>query len=212
MLLASMRPSRISTDPILKHPGLWHDTRGMTLVLVALTISVLLGFVGLGVDVGLWYSVKRQNQTAADFAAVSGAYEIANGSAYYVSATNSGVCGLADRDAARNGFLFASFTCPNSSPACTSPTTGQMCTNNPPILGPSAGNKNAVEVILAQQQDSFFASLFLPNVTIRTRAVAKVDVSGVACDLSLDPSASCCEIQRYKQCQSDQLRHRGEFQ
>jgi len=178
------------TDASLKHRRLWHDTRGVTLVLVALTISALIGFVGLGVETGLWYTIKRQDQTAADFAAISGAYEILNGSAYYVSATNSGICGLAARDAGRNGFSFASFTCPNSSPACTNPTTGQMCANNPPVIGPSVGDNNAVEVILAQQQNSFLASLFLPSVTINTRAVAKVNIFGVACDLSLDPSAS----------------------
>ena len=98
------------TDASLKHRRLWHDTRGVTLVLVALTISALIGFVGLGVETGLWYTIKRQDQTAADFAAISGAYEILNGSAYYVSATNSGICGLAARDAGRNGFSFVSFT------------------------------------------------------------------------------------------------------
>jgi uncharacterized membrane protein len=193
-ILAAVCPHRHAaeelTDASLKHRRLWHDTRGVTLVLVALTISALIGFAGLGVETGLWYTIKRQNQTAADFAALSGAYEIANGSAYYASATNSGICGLTARDAGRNDFSFQSFTCPNSSPACTSPTTGQMCANNPPVLGPSAGDNNAVEVILAQQQSSFLASLFLPSITIDTRAVAKVNVSGVACSLSLDPSAS----------------------
>src|SRR5215467_5426626 len=127
------------TSASLKRRRLWHDTRGVTVVLVALTLSALIGFVGLGVETGLWYTIQRQNQTAADFAALSGAYEIANGSAYYVSATTSGICGLASRDAARNGFTFVSFTCPNSSPACTSPATGGMCANNPPVLGHSAG-------------------------------------------------------------------------
>jgi hypothetical protein len=68
-----------------------------------------------------------------------------------------------------------------------------MCANNPPILGsyscvnnPSSCN-NAVEVILAKQQSTSFPNIFgLANVTIDTRAVAAVNVSGVACDLSLD--------------------------
>jgi Putative Flp pilus-assembly TadE/G-like len=166
---------------------LFHDTSGVALVLVALTISVLIGFVGLGVEAGLWYVIKRQNQTAADFAALSGAYELAAGSAYYTAATTSGICGLARRDAARNGFTFRSFTCPNSSPGCTSPSSGHMCANHPPA-GTSDNTK--VEVILAQQQSSFFASLFIPNVTIDTRAVATVNTSGVACDLALATSGS----------------------
>ena len=90
-------------------------------MLVALTISTLIGFAGLGVKAGIWYTIKRQDQTAADFAAISGAYEIVNGSAYYVSATNSGICGLAARDAGRNGFSFVSFTSTPHRPARARP-------------------------------------------------------------------------------------------
>jgi Putative Flp pilus-assembly TadE/G-like len=142
------------------------DTRGVTLALVALALSALIGFTGLGVETGLWYSIKRYNQSAADIGALSGAMELAAVQPY------SDICKLAERAAQANGFAFVSFTCPTSSPACTSPATGQMCANNPPVLGAYAGQTTAVEVILAQRQNAFFASLFLPNVTIRTRAVA----------------------------------------
>ncbi len=142
------------------------DTRGFTLAFVALAGSVLIGFTGLAVETGLWYTIKRYNQSAADIAALSGAMEKAGGQSY------SDICNLAKLAAQANGFTFASFTCPTSSPACTSPATGQMCANNPPVLGAYAGQNTAVEVILAQQQNAFFASLFLPNVTIDTRAVA----------------------------------------
>jgi hypothetical protein len=47
-----------------------------------------------------------------------------------------------------------------------------------------------VEVILAQQQNALFASLYLANVTIDTRAVAVISVLDQACVLALDPSAS----------------------
>jgi Putative Flp pilus-assembly TadE/G-like len=142
------------------------DTRGVTLVLVALALSALIGFTGLGVETGFWYAIKRYNQSAADIAALSGAMEKAGGQSY------SDICNLGKLAAQANGFTFVSFTCPTSSPACTSPATGQMCANNPPVLGAYAGQNTAVEVILAQQQNAFFASLFLPNVTIDTRAVA----------------------------------------
>jgi hypothetical protein len=144
------------------------DTRGVTLVLVALALSALIGFTGLGVETGLWYSIKRYNQSAADMGALSGAMDLAG-----VGATSyPDICNLAKLTAQANGFTFVSFTCPTSSPGCTSPATGQMCANNPPVLGAYAGQNTAVEVILAQQQNTFFASLFLPNVTIDTRAVA----------------------------------------
>jgi hypothetical protein len=62
-----------------------------------------------------------------------------------------------------------------------------MCANNPPAtVGTlSFGNANAVEVILAQQQNALFASLSLANVTINTRAVAAILTSDQACVLAL---------------------------
>jgi Putative Flp pilus-assembly TadE/G-like len=158
------------------------DERGVTAVLLALTLAVLIGMVGLGVETGLWYTIKRANQSAADVAALSGAFEILAGQPY------SDMCGFAERDAARNGFVFVSYTCPTSSPGCTSPSSGQMCANNPPALpvNGQSGTAKMVEVILAQQQSTLFASLFLPNVAIDTRAVAVVSPVDYACLLALD--------------------------
>jgi len=160
------------------------DTRGATLALVAAAISALIGFTGLGVETGLWYAMKRQNQSAADVAALSGAFEL------LAVKTYPDICGFAKRDATLNGFTFQGFACPATTPACTSPASGQMCANNPPVLGTYAGQNNAVEVILAQQQNALFASLSLANVTIDTRAVAVISVLDQACLLALDPAAS----------------------
>src|SRR5690349_12906673 len=104
---------------------LLRDTSGATLVLVAAAISALIGFTALGVETGFWYAISRYNQSAADVAALSGALEKAGGKPY------SDLCGLAELAAKANGFTFVSFTCPTSTPACTSPATGQMCANNP---------------------------------------------------------------------------------
>src|SRR5438105_7510511 len=160
---------------------LLHDTRGVTLVLVALALSALIGLTGLGVETGFWYAIKRYNQSAADIGALSGAMEKAGGQSY------SDICNMAKLAGQANGFTFVSFTCPTSSPACTSPATGQMCANNPPASGPNTTNQTAVEVILAQQQNAFFASLFLPNVTIDTRAVAGLQ-SFASCMIALGTS------------------------
>src|SRR5437870_13390412 len=118
----------MTTDPKPERRGLWRDTRGATIVLVALTLTALIGFTGLSVDVGLWYTIKRYNQSAADIAALSGALEKAGGKLY------PNICNLAELAAMANGFTFVSYSCPGSSPACTSPATGQMCANNPPVL------------------------------------------------------------------------------
>lgn len=142
------------------------NDRGAVIVLMALALSVLIGFAGLGVETGLWYMIKRYNQSASDIGALSGAMEKAGGQPY------SDICNLAKLAAQANGFTFASYTCPTSSGACTSPASGKMCVNNPPQLGSYTANSSAVEVILARKQNSLFAGLFVPSVTIDTRAVA----------------------------------------
>jgi len=55
---------------------LFHDKRGLSAVTVAVSLPVLFGVAGLGIDTGLWYTIKRQNQSAADAAALSAAYEV----------------------------------------------------------------------------------------------------------------------------------------
>jgi Flp pilus assembly protein TadG len=149
------------------------DERGITAVLVALTLMALIGFTGLGVETGLWYTIQRYNQSAADVAAISGAMEQSGSRAY------SDICALAENAAKANGFNVATtWSCPTASPAtqasCTGLTSGQMCVNNPPLFGNYAGQSNYVEVILAQQQSSLFSLPWLPNVMIDTRAVATV--------------------------------------
>ena len=46
---------------------------------MAITLPVLIGFGSLGAETGLWYTIKRQNQSAADAAAISAAYEVIAG-------------------------------------------------------------------------------------------------------------------------------------
>jgi Putative Flp pilus-assembly TadE/G-like len=152
---------------------LWRDETGVTAVIVALALAALVGFTGLGVETGLWYAIKRYDQSATDVAAVSGTMEHAASKAY------SDVCGLAKIGAEANGFSFETgWSCPAASPssaaACSSLTSGQMCVDNPPLFGPHAGDDNYVEVILARQQNTFFSRPWLSEATIDTRAVAEV--------------------------------------
>ena len=52
------------------------DESGAVLVLVAVSMFVLMGFVGLAVDVGGHYNLRRSEQTGADGGALQGAYEL----------------------------------------------------------------------------------------------------------------------------------------
>jgi hypothetical protein len=133
--------------------------------MVALLIPAFVGLAGLGAETGLWYAIKRQNQSAADEAAISGAMEVA--------ANVADITAQATTTATRNGFN-------NNAP-------NTITVNNPPSSGPNSNNQDAVEVILSQQQGGLFASLYMPNVTIKTRAVALANSTG-ACVVALAPS------------------------
>ena len=122
------------------------DERGQVVVLSALCMVVLLGFVAFAVDVGLLLRSKRVEQTAADSAAIAAAAEFNYGD----------MTAAADADAAQNGV-----------PASA------VKVNNPPTLGPHAGNSNYVEVLIAQSQPVVFMKMFSRiAMTVGARAVA----------------------------------------
>jgi hypothetical protein len=70
-----------------------------------------------------------------------------------------------------------------------------MCANNPPVSGSNIGDDKAVEVVLSRQQNTFLANLFTSSVTISTRAVAKVNLPGLTCDLALGKSGTDISVQ-----------------
>ncbi len=154
---------------------LLRDQNGFVMAMVAILLPVLIGVTGLAAETGLWYAIKRQNQSAADEAAISGAMELV--------ASKPDVTAQANCSAWRNGFdsSVTSSTCPTS-------LTG-VAVNNPPLNGAYTGNSNYVEVILSQTQNALFASLSLPSVTIVTRAVATA-LSTPACLLGLGTSGT----------------------
>ncbi len=90
--------------------------RGQITILVAISLTVLLGFVGLATDVGVLWAIKRKAQTAADAAAVAGlnATETTDSSAYSTAATDV---------ATLNGFTTGS---QNTTVSVTEPT-GSSC-------------------------------------------------------------------------------------
>jgi hypothetical protein len=75
--------------------------RGSVAVLMALALTMLLGFAALVVDVGLSWAARAEAQTAADAAALAGASQLAGGPAGAVAAArqylDANVPGLADR-------------------------------------------------------------------------------------------------------------------
>src|SRR5690348_5309250 len=86
--------------------GLVKDTRGAAIAIVAITATTVVGFVGLGVETGLWFSKKRIYQTSADAGALAGAWQMANqltasnGASFSLDTSSTG---HAVKEAVRNG-------------------------------------------------------------------------------------------------------------
>jgi len=77
------------------------DEQGAVAVLVALSMTVLLGFAAFAVDFGMLSSVKQSLQNAADAAALAGAAELADGA--NASAVQLAVRSYADKNGVAEG-------------------------------------------------------------------------------------------------------------
>jgi Flp pilus assembly protein TadG len=132
----------------------WRDRRGTIFVYTAIAAPLLLGFAGLSVDVGIWYSQARMAQSAADSAAISGALQILRS-----NSVESEVLASATADAGVNGFTAAN---------------GDTITiYYPPTSGPNKDSTDSVEVIVTRTSQSFLSQLvFSGTPTISARAVA----------------------------------------
>src|SRR5271155_4816837 len=78
-VFGSFTRSRLGREDGKAFRRLLRDDRGVTAMLVAITLPVLLLFGALAIDTGAWFTTKRQIQSAADAAALSAAYEVVAG-------------------------------------------------------------------------------------------------------------------------------------
>src|SRR5262252_10108233 len=147
---------------------LLRDKRGLSAVTVAVSLPVLFGVAGLGIDTGLWYTIKRQNQSAADAAALSAAYEVIGN--HTNVATN--LTPAASEAATRNNYG-------GTTPLVTYPYSDAIVASG-------------VKVTLPQTQNAWFASWFpaFPTFTIANAAVAAVNPLGPSCLTALSPTGA----------------------
>jgi uncharacterized membrane protein len=139
------------------------DERGQALFTAVAAIVVLMGFAGLGIDMGMLRYEKRLQQSAADAAAIAGASDIPFG----------GVTAAAQSTATTNGFAYTSSALSD----CTSAgaAVGTICVqvNNPPASGPHSGNSNYVEVYVAEVQPTYFMPILgVTKSVVTARSVA----------------------------------------
>ena len=134
------------------------------LVQIALTLTVLLGFCGLALDVGMLELKKLQLQNAADAAALGASYSIGNTSAAWDAAK---------ADATLNGFTDGQNGVIVAQPAM--PTTGVY-----------ANNSSALQVTVQQAVNPIF---FPGTKTITAQAVALAG-STAACSYLLSTKST----------------------
>lgn len=140
---------------------------GNVATLFALTLPVVVGGAGLGVETSYWYYSSLRLQATADAAAYAGAVEKSWGS------DTAAITTTATTSATENGL-----------------GTGTITVHTPPTTGAYTTQK-AVEVILNQNLDRIFTSIFTSSkVPEKARAVALVTDASKACVLALSQSAS----------------------
>lgn len=153
--------------------------RGQILPLVAICLAVLMGFAAMAIDVGFLEYRQRQQQNAADAAAIGGAQQLVYAGCVNQQATAQTA---GDNDAASNGFANGS-----NGGAIT------VTINNPPDSGPYATNACAVQAIITNTHtQTFFSRLFgYPNgMQETTEAVAVTANTSPLCAVQLGPNGT----------------------
>lgn len=144
------------------------EESGQVLVLTALTMVLMLGFVGLAVDVGMLFHARRNMQIAADAAAIAGAVD------YHIYGDASRAHSAALSAAAENGIEDLS----------------NVTVNVPPQSGPNVSSPGFVEAIVNVPHFTVFMSLFgFRTVNVSARGVAGTPGPPDACVYVLDPKA-----------------------
>ncbi len=150
---------------------LLRDESGQTLIFVALSMTIILGFTAMAADVGTLLHDKRNLQIAADSAAIAGAVE------EKVSSVTGDIQASGQTASTQNGFT-------NGSNQVT------VTINTPPASGPHAGAAGYVEAIVSQVEPVFFMKLFsFTSMTVTARAVAFDGATSSNCVLATNPTA-----------------------
>jgi Flp pilus assembly protein TadG len=148
----------------------WRSREGSVAIQLGILMMALIGMSALGAEVTFALYKHRQQQSAADSAALSAAIALTVGHPKDPALEARAI-------AASAGFVDGSDN-----------TT--ITVNNPPAKGPYAGNSLAIEVIVSRQQMLSMVSLFQNGpFTITARSVA-TQGGAPYCMLALDTSAA----------------------
>lgn len=155
------------------------DESGQAIIFTAMCMTVLIGFAGLAIDVGLLFRAKRHAQAAADAAAIAGATNFLY-----------------------NGALSSAQTAGKAASALNGITDGvggaTVSISEPPADGPNAGSTGFVEAIVTQPNPTIFMAAFggflgnglFGKVTVGARAVAGTPGPSDDCVIITNPTAA----------------------
>jgi Flp pilus assembly protein TadG len=147
-----------------------HDDRGVSAAIVAIALPSLIGLGALGVETGAWFTTKLRNQSAADAAAISAAYEVLAGKTNVIN----DLAPAAGEAAARNSYN-------GTAPVVDYPYSDAIVVNG-------------VAVTLQQTQEPMLAGMFLSGVTVANKAVAVIEVLDYPCILALGTTNTGVEL------------------
>ena len=155
-------------SPLLRRlRRLIRDDAGAAAVTAALMMVPIIAVMGLSVDAGANYMLRRQAQNAADSAAFTAAVARRAGIADFVAQAKA----VTDRY------------------GLTDANGATVVVNTPPASGAYSGDGSAIEVIVQRPGALYFSSLLLAQPgTIKARAVARASPAG-GCVYVLNPSA-----------------------
>jgi Flp pilus assembly protein TadG len=167
---------------------LFRDRRGAAAVLLAIALSGIVGFAGLGSEVASWYYTTRSMQGAVDSAASTAAATLAS-----ATSTGSTITGDQLRNAARSVASTFNFTNGTGSTTVTVNNPPASTTNLLTCGTPFTSFNCYVEVIISQPQTALLTAVFMSTgPTISARAVAKANTTATdaGCVVTLNKTAS----------------------
>lgn len=168
--------------------GWRRNESGQVLVVVALSMTVLIGFIGFATDIGVLLRERRIAQSVADGAAVGGATEALNEGT--PSSVTSGIYNAAALDASLNGYT------PGSSNGVANSTTGVTLTvSTGSNISISGYNSNGyIEAVVSKSTPTIFMATFgavfghtYQNLNVSAAAIASDKISSSGCFYGLNP-------------------------
>ena len=149
---------------------MWRDTRklmnqrsrGQIMIIVAIMMVVLVGFVAVAVDVGYAAAEHRQVQSAVDSAALAAAQEAMD------SASSGQIVSAAKAYGAENASV----------------STDNVTVDYPPTSGPHANDMNFIQVTITKDVQRFFTGVVY-NGPWKVSATATAGVVGASSDAAL---------------------------